>query len=571
MLMHNALYFGDNLTWLRKHDFFPNGCVDLIYLDPPFNSNADYNVLFKEKNGGQSQAQLQAFDDTWQWDSDASALSQHELAQDRPDIAQFIELLSGREDKQSTSMAAYLSMMAVRLIELHRVLKETGTIYLHCDPTASHYLKTLMDFVFGMRNFRSEIIWRRSKAHSKLTGQYGPIHDVILFYSKSETYYFSPGARPYMKGYIEERFKFSDPRGRYQLNYLTGSGVRRGESGLPWQGFDPTAAGRHWAIPASLRAYLPENYQRLTIEKQLNHLLDLDLIHLPQKSGGQPMYKQYVGKGTPYQDIWAYQPHTQGQLVDTDEGIDEDVKALDQESEKLGYPTQKPVGLLKRIILTSCPKDGVVLDPFCGCGTTIVAAQEMGHTWLGIDITHLATYLIEQRLSDTFGTKIKETYAIYGDPPDVESAQALWNRNPKEFELWALSLVPAKPRPRDGGVDGITGFEDEGKTKKVVVQVKGGETLSPSIVRDLMGTVDKEHAAIGLLITLHDPTSGMVEMAVHGKRYDSPLWQKSFQQIQIRTIRELLVEKRPFDLPPQTGLFRRAPKTRARETNGQLL
>ena len=225
-MTENTLYYGDNLDILRR--YIKDESVDLIYLDPPFNSKATYNVLFAERNGTASAAQVKAFEDTWRWDQ-ASALALDQVLACGGQIAEAmraIELLLGHND-----LFAYLTMMAVRLIELHRALKPSGSIYLHCDPTASHYLKILMDTTFSPRNFRNEIIWRRTNAHNKTTYQYGSIHDSILFYSKSADFVFHPGHRPYTRAYIEDRFRHHDERGRYQTNYLTGPGIRKGESG----------------------------------------------------------------------------------------------------------------------------------------------------------------------------------------------------------------------------------------------------------------------------------------------------------------------------------------------------
>ncbi|MBI2328840.1 MAG: site-specific DNA-methyltransferase [Chloroflexi bacterium] len=226
----NTLYYGDNLVWLRDHQYFPNESIDLIYLDPPFNSKADYNVLFNEPGkGGKSQAQVKAFDDTWDWSSEASEVALNGLANNRPQIAEFISWLS-RQGKPQESMAAYLSMMAIRLMELHRVLKSSGSIYLHCDSTASHYLKLMIDMVFGAENFQNEIIWRRTGTHGK-SRRYAPVHDIVLFYTKSDSFTWTYPTKPYMKKHVEAYF-IQDEHG-YRTNYygnvLTGSGLRKGE------------------------------------------------------------------------------------------------------------------------------------------------------------------------------------------------------------------------------------------------------------------------------------------------------------------------------------------------------
>ncbi len=454
----NALYYGDNLVWLKNHDHFPDESVDLIYLDPPFNSNADYNLIFKKKGGEQSQAKLLAFEDTWGWDKEASALALEELNAHCPEIAQLITIIGARDDKISTSMAAYLGMMATRLLELHRVLKPTGSIYLHCDPTASHYLKLLMDTIFGAQNYRDEIIWKRSSAHSDAqvgSKHLGRIHDVILIYSKTDSF--------------------------------------------------------TWNI-------------------------------------------QYTNNTTPLQNIWT------------------DIKPTHLKgAERIGYPTQKPQELLERIIKVSSKESDIVLDPFCGCGTAIIAANKLKRKWIGIDITHLAMYMVEQRLKDSFGLSIKKSYQVYGNPQDLASAQALWNTNKKEFEIWALSLVGAKPRPYDGGVDGIMGFmETNNKPQKIVVQVKGGTSLVPGMISDLIGTVDKEKAAMGLLISLHQPSLGMITDSVHAGSYQSELWNKEFLKIQIRTVFELL-EGKTFDIPQTYSLLKKAARVKEQGETTPLL
>lgn len=555
----NALYYGDNLTWLRDKDIFPNDYVDMIYLDPPFNSNADYNVIFNEPSGEQSQAQIHAFDDTWGWDQDACGIALMELgmAGGKPEVVDFINWVAGRGDRYSRSTAAYLSMMAIRLVELRRVLKQTGSIYLHCDPTASHYLKVIMDTIFGADNFRSEIIWRRTGSNSAAK-RYGPIHQTIFYYVKSKQASYSPVAIPYTKGYIEDYFTEMDEHGRYRPVLLTGPGTRKGDSGKQWRDYNPTSSGRHWQ-PSS---YLYTKYNKLTgndlaeypLLERLDKLDELSLIHWGKKEGGGvPNYKYYLedAPGVLCQDIWAYQPGTEGCVFGLPyEGIDQDIKWLStKDKERLGYPTQKPEGLLDRIINSSSKKGEIVLDPFCGCGTTIASAQKSGRNWIGIDVTWLAIDKVEKRLKDSYGDKIIETYIVKGQPVDTGSARALAEKDKKEFEIWAISLVEAAPREHDGGVDGILTIpEDRKVSTKVVVQVKGGKHLNPGMVRDLIGTIENEKAAIGLMITLEEPTVGMIELAKHSGYYNSPIWDKSFPRIQILTVGEYFDGKR-FELP----------------------
>ena len=378
--MPNALYYGDNLQVLREHIL--DESVYLVYLDPPFNSNASYNVLFKEKTGEESPAQIKAFTDTWEWTQETQFTYELDIIRN-PAVPSAVKDMIGsfRQFIGQNAMMAYLVMMAPRLVELHRVLKPTGSLYLHCDPTASHYLKILLDAVFGNQNFRNEIIWRRTNAHSN-DKVYGRIHDILLFYSKTNKYLFRPQTRPYLTGYVKEMFTHHDDRGAYRHGDPTAPEVRTGESGEPWQGYNPTLAGRHWAIPAYLKEDLEgrgEELEGLTSQQKLDLALEHALIHLPANPGGQPAIKRYLTDrdGTKLQDIWAYQPYTEGALWETNEAIDEDVK-WPQSRERLGYPTQKPQGLLERIIRASSNEGDVVLDPFCGCGTAVAAAAEAG-------------------------------------------------------------------------------------------------------------------------------------------------------------------------------------------------
>ncbi|MBI2831676.1 MAG: restriction endonuclease [Chloroflexi bacterium] len=527
----NALYYGDNLIWLRNHDKFPGESVDLIYLDPPFNSNADYNVIFQEPGGEESQAQLRAFGDTWGWDSEASALALQELSNEKLEAARLIEWIANRGDKSSKSMAAYIGMMATRLLELYRVLKTDGSIYLHCDSTASHYLKMLMDTIFGMDNFRNEIVWKRFNFHADAK-RFGRVSDRILFYTKGDNYRFNRLRTDFSEEYIESKFTHYDPDGRrFRLDNLN----------------PPAGRGPVYKYHGVTKAW------RFTKDKMLQFEAE-GKIYTDSKV---PQLKRYLDEleGQAIHDMWI------------------DISPINsQAKERLGYPTQKPLALLERIIQASSSEGNVVLDPFCGCGTALVAAHKLNRKWIGIDITYLSIDLVEQRLIDSFGEVVRTTYSTYGDPQDVKSAQALWEKDAKEFELWAIRLIGARPRPKDGGVDGVLGFIDKDrKVQKIVVQVKGGETLNPGMVRDLIGTVEKEKAAIGLLITLHKPTSGMTELAVHAGVYKSEFWNKSYPRIQVHTIQELLVEGKQFDLPPQVSTLKRAERVREQGRNGKLL
>ncbi|MBI2832340.1 MAG: site-specific DNA-methyltransferase [Chloroflexi bacterium] len=527
----NVLYYGDNLEILRK--YIPDSSVDLIYLDPPFNSKKDYNVLFKENGGVESEAQIQAFSDTWHWTKNARD-TYHDIVANGPlKVGMLIGAL--HEAIGNNDVMAYLVMMTARLIELHRVLKPTGSLYLHCDPTASHYLKIVLDQVFGPANFRNEIVWKRTHAHSG-GKRYGAVHDVLFFYSKTSQYTWKTQYVSYSQRYIDDFFRFSDPDGRrYRATILTGSGTRKGSSGKPWRGIDPTASGRHWAIPGYARPLLGR--KALTdVQAALERLDTIGRILWPAKPGGIPSFKQYLDDltGVELQDTWTDIPPISAQA-----------------KERLGYETQKPLELLERIINTSSNKGDIVLDPFCGCGTAVVAAEKLKRKWLGIDITHLAIALMRNRLKDSFGMDAE----VIGEPVDTASARALAHQDRYQFQWWALSLIKARPagdkkKGADKGIDGVIHFIDEvsGKPRRVVVQVKSGH-VAVNAVRELRTVAANE--AIGVLITLEEPTVPMKTEALDAGYYHSPIWDKDYPKIQIFTIEELLHGKAVY-MPPQT-------------------
>jgi DNA modification methylase len=362
----NALYYGDNLNVLRES--IADESIDLIYLDPPFNSNASYNVLFRAPTGEQSQAQIEAFEDTWHWNIHAEQAFDETMRSGNTDAAEMLRAM--RSALGQNDVMAYLAMMAVRLIELHRVLKPIGSLYLHCDPTASHYLKVILDGIFGPTNFRSEVIWKRTSAHSAAK-RWADTHDTILFYSKTDDYRWNKVFTEYDESYIA-RYKHVDEKGRHWADdNLTGPGIRHGESGAPWRGFNPTDKASHWKVSHNAVVSLigEAKADKLSTIEKLDVLDEHDLIHWPRK-GGFPRFKRILGKGMPLQDLVV------------------DISPLNsQAQERLGYPTQKPVALLERIITASSNEGDVVLDPFCGCGTTVHAAQKLKRSWIGIDIT----------------------------------------------------------------------------------------------------------------------------------------------------------------------------------------
>jgi len=567
-MAENVLYYGDNLDILRR--YIKDETVDLIYLDPPFKSEQDYNVLFAEHNGSRAAAQIKAFEDTWRWDQAAARAYQETVETGPQSVSQVMQAFHTFLD--GTDMMAYLAMMAPRLVELRRVLKLTGSIYLHCDPAASHYLKMLMDAVFRKENFRNEIIWRRTGAHGPRRS-FGPIHDTILFYSKTENYYFKVVKRPYMKGHVERRYK-KDSEGKYKFvsggNILTGAGATSGESGAIWRGFNPSAKKRHWAIPGFLVEQMPKEFKNLSVLEKLEALYQAGLIEI--KPGVEwPTPLRYLSdiEGQPLQDIWSYQPYTEGTVFGTSEGVDYDVSWLGPTApERTGYQTQKPIGLLERIIESSCPAKGVILDPFCGCGTTIIAGQKLKQPWIGIDITHLAVALIKHRLKDTFGRGVK--YRVIGEPVSLPDARTLAEQNRYQFQWWALGLVGARPveqkKGADKGIDGRLYFHDEAdtakaKAKQIVISVKSGK-VGVKDVRDLRGVLEREKAQIAVLISMEKPTKEMCAEAAGAGFYQSP-WGKH-PVMQILTIEDLLKGKK-IDYPDIPGVnitFKKAPKAK---------
>lgn len=524
----NLLYYGDNLDVLRRH--IKNDTVDLVYLDPPFNSNQDYNVLFAEKDGTRAASQFKAFEDTWEWNIESVRLFEElvERGGRVSDVMQAFRRFLGTND-----MLAYLTMMAPRLVELRRVLKSKGSLYLHCDPTASHYLKLLLDAVFGPQCFRSEIIWKRSTAHSD-TKQgrvvHGHIHDTILFYTRTEEWTWNPVYTAYDSEYVQGKYKYVEPgTGRYyRLDNLTGpGGAAKGNPSYEVMGIT-----RYW------------RYSKTKMESLVN-----EGRIIQTKPGTVPQFKRYLDEmpGLPLQDVWT------------------DIDPINsQAQERLHYPTQKPEALLERILISSSKEGDCVLDPFCGCGTAIAVAQRLNRPWIGIDVTHLAISLIKSRLRDAFSDEVAKTYKVIGEPISVQDATQLARDDPYQFQWWALGLVGARrseeKRGSDQGIDGRLYFHDEpegGRTKQIILSVKSGHVSVP-FVRDLRGVIEREKAEIGVLITLDDATRSMRSEAASAGFYKSP-W-RSHPRLQILTITELL-EGKGIDYPhPANVTFKRAPK-----------
>jgi DNA modification methylase len=532
----NILYYGDNLDILRR--YIKDESIDLIYLDPPFNSNATYNVLFKEQSGAQAAAQLQAFKDTWSWVEAASTYQELILKQGK--LGDAIRALG--QLLPHGGLLAYLVMMAPRLAELHRVLKPTGSLYLHCDPTASHYLKVVMDAIFGPANFVNEIVWKRSDAKGD-AGQgakhFGRVNDTLLFYAKEAGMHaFFAQFSPLLDDYVERWYRHVDADGRrYKLDNMLGPGGAA--KGNPY--YEVMGVSRYWR-------YSRERMQKLIDEGRV----------VQTRPGAVPMYKRYLdeSKGVPLTSNWG------------------DIRPIHGwASEKLGYPTQKPEALLERIIQASSNEGDIVLDPFCGCGTAVVVAQKLHRRWIGIDITQAAIRTIKERLATAF----KDTslqYEVIGEPTTVPDAQRLAADDPYQFQWWSLGLVDARPSEQkkgsDRGIDGRLYFDDtgSGQVKQIILSVKAGNT-GVAHIHELRGVVEREKAEIGVLITMQDPTKPMLIDAAEAGFYESR-WGKH-PKIQILTIADLLAGKK-IDMPPAQGVnvtFEKAP--RARPSRGKQL
>jgi len=510
-----TLYYGDNLGVMREH--LKDESVDLIYLDPPFNSKRDYNVLFKSPKGEAADASITAFEDSWSWGPQAEREFKELLHQRNTDVAALMQAL--RSFLGDNDMMAYLTMMANRLLEMHRVLKPTGSLYLHCDPTASHYLKIVLDGVFGKEHYRNEITWKRTSGHNDARNQFGEVADTIFFYTKTDTYSFNVQYIPYTEEYLETFYVHTDPDGRRWRRSDLRSPSPRPNLTYDYKGNKPHPNG--WAVSK-------ERMEQLDKEGRL---------HYPKKEGGRIQLKRYLDEqpGQPCTCIW------------------DDISPIHAlTAERLGYPTQKPLALLERIIAASSNEGDVVLDPFCGCGTAVHAAQKLKRDWVGIDITHLAVSLIEKRMKDAFGEKLK--FDVIGTPGDLDAARDLSLRDRYQFQWWATSLVNAQPyqgkkKGKDGGVDGIKYFHDadtEG-ARKIIVSVKSGH-LKADDVRSLNHVRDREGAEFGFLICLYPPSKSMRADAASAGFYTGANG-KDYPRLQILDIEGLLSGKQRAEHP----------------------
>ncbi len=528
--MPNALYYGDNLDVLRYS--IASESVDLVYLDPPFNSNSNYNVLFRSPAGAGSQAQIEAFKDTWHWGQEAELAFDAVMRSGNTNAADLLRAM--RSVLGENDVMAYLAMMAIRLIELHRVLKPTGSLYLHCDTAAGHYLKILLEAVFGVENFVNEISWKRTGAHSDSkqgSAHFGRVHDLIFFYSKAPGFKWQALWRPHDPTYLKSHYSQVDEKGRrFRWDNITGPGGAA--KGNPY--YEVLGVPGYW------------RYGRERMAK----LIKEGLVALPKPSA-KPSLKRYLDEqaGSPVTDFW------------------DDIAPLNsQAQERLGYPTQKPLALLERIVMASSYDGDTVLDPFCGCGTTVHAAEKLGRAWIGIDITHFAISLIERRLKDAFPGI---AFDVHGKPKDMDGARDLARRDKYQFQWWAVSLIDAQPyggkkKGADGGIDGLIYFRSGAKTtERAIVSVKGGG-ISVPMVHDLKGVLDREKAPIGVFLTLEPPTRPMKAEAATAGFYAQD--GRQHPRVQIITVAQALTGAKPAIPLVDTGA---AFKCAAREGAGR--
>jgi len=506
----NQLYYGDNLDVLRR--YIKDESVDLIYLDPPFNSKRNYNIIYRDGTSDAT-AQVQAFEDTWAWNDEAESAF-HEVVTASPNNGAREFLASMQRLIGKNDMLAYLSMMTIRLVELKRVLKPNGSIYLHCDPTMSHYLKVLMDSIFGAGYFRTEIIWQRTTAHNDAKQgrkQHGRIHDTILFFTKSNEWQWNSMYTEYSEDYLKKMYRHIEPETgrRYRLDNLTGPGGA--SKGNPQ--YEVMGVTRYWR-------YSRDKMAALIKEGRI----------VQSGPGKVPAYKRYLDEmpGVVIQDVWTDIPN-------------------------IGSITAE--AMLERIIGGSSNEGDVVLDPFCGCGTTVVAAQHLKRKWIGIDVTHLAIGLVKSRLVHRFDHNVLKHCKVIGEPTDLAGARQLADDDKYQFQYWALGLVGARPDPSmekkgaDGGIDGKRLFIDntQNEVKTILFSVKGGGSIPSTAVRDLSGTVLANSAQMGVLISIAPYTKKMKEAAAAAGRYDAPNG-KSYPRIQLFTVEELL-DGQQIDMP----------------------
>ena len=557
----NRLYYGDCMTVMQE---LPDASVDLIYLDPPFNSQRGYNAIYSTETGQPLPDQIEAFCDMWELDDERERAIRHMPVLMREagvddDVAEFWRIWMNALRGTQPRLLAYLSYMVQRLLQVRRILKPAGSLYYHCDPTAAHYIKVMLDGIFGHQQFGSEIVWKRTSAHSSAR-RWGPIHDTIFYYRRGERATWNRVYEAHDAEYVERQYRHRDEEGRpYRIGDLTGSGVRTGASGEPWRGVDPSERGRHWAAPGSTGfppwIAVPEGYGTASVQGRLEMLNSVGLVHWP-KRGGMPAFKRYLATspGRAAQDlVLDIAPVTSGA------------------NERMGYPTQKPVALLERIIAASSNPGDVVLDPFAGCATTLEAAERLGRRWIGIDIAiHAVKRVARVRLQERLGLVEGEDFTIEGVPRNVEGARDLWERDKYQFQKWAVEhadgFVTAK-RTADGGIDGrlyfyapdysglVPGDTPLSDTlESMVIEVKGGRNVSIADVRALRGVLDNDEALMAGLIVLDElsPTKGRNFARFMGEAGTVEIMGNEYPRMQILTVAELL-DGRRFNTPTVAG------------------
>ena len=556
--MQNLLYYGDNLDVLRK--YLKDETVDLVYIDPPFNSKRNYNQIYNNI-GTEDRAQAQAFVDTWTWDDHASAGFTELLANDGGRFTpQTVELIKGLNAVLGKgSLLAYLVSMTLRVTEIHRILKSTGSFYLHCDPTASHYLKLVLDSIFVPQggDYRNEITWKRADAHNDAKRQFGYISDRIFFYTKTNNYTFHKQHDGFQAKTLEDWYQYLElPDGTTRrMNKLEKETQIIPEGARRFNTDNLRSPNPRPNLTYDYKGYKPHhNGWAVSLDK----MAELDakgLLLFPATLDGRIMRKKYLDEsaGAVAGDVWSDISQLRGATA-----------------EKLGYPTQKPEALLERIIQASTNPGNVVLDAYCGCGTTIAVAQRLERNWVGIDITYQSISLILRRLEAQFGKSAvdKEHVSLNGIPRDMASAYALAHKKDdrvrKEFEKWAILTYSSnraiinQKKGADAGVDGIayfqTGFDDNAK---IIFQVKSGKVERGDIAK-LHSDMLREGAALAVFLTLEPPTKAMRDEAKAVGLYSHALMQRSYDKIQIVTIQDVIEADKRLEIPMSLEVLRKA-------------
>jgi site-specific DNA-methyltransferase (adenine-specific) len=532
----NHLYFGDCLNVLRDlKENYPQPFIDLIYIDPPFNSKRNYNVLFESMDMTDANAQKQAFADTW---TNVAYMDElHMLAEMHKDLYDVLTAFS-KAKSISDSAVAYLTTMALRIWYMHKILKDTGSFYLHCDETMSHYLKLVCDMIFEEKNFRNEIVWQRTNAHNMKAKYYGRVHDVILFYTKSSKYIWNEQYTEYSPEQLS-RFKEDENGKLYKAENLTFSSPNPNRQ-FEWRGVRPPA-NRSWgASKEQLEKWWKEG--RILKKQDGNPRMD-----------GLKIFLEDL-KGKLLNDWWG------------------DVSRVgNTSSESLGYPTQKPEALMERIIKASSNEGDVVADFFCGCGTTIAVAQKLNRKWLGADISHLAIRLIVKRLVDSYGEGVKHNIKIHGFPADVASARELAEKTDKGrilFQEWVIEVllngVVNEKKVADGGYDGYLTYQTEAGKEFVLIEIKSGK-VNVTNIREFIRVIDKEKANAGIFVCFENTvTKEMLKEAKSAGHIKIGNVEFGQDKIQIMTIESLMSNHHP-NLPNVSSTFKKAQR---KETKG---